>query len=212
MSDTIENVTPDNSTNDPHPGRPTGPRTPEGKSVTSLNATRHGCTARTVVIPGEDPEEYRLQRESLFARYNPVGPVESGLVQTLCDAMWRLNRIPGLEGKATAAGDFKTVDTLSKHEARLNRLYMSTLDQLACLVEIRIRERSLDLDAAMFIRMADKAANRSTDLKPLGFVLTLEEVDAAVRRQNAFHKAEKALGYKPGTHPRGPSLTETRLC
>ena len=36
----------------------TGPRTPEGKAVASLNNLRHGLRARTVVLPGEKPEEF----------------------------------------------------------------------------------------------------------------------------------------------------------
>src|SRR5204863_2313408 len=36
----------------------TGPKTPEGKAVASLNNLRHGLRARTVVLPGEKSEEF----------------------------------------------------------------------------------------------------------------------------------------------------------
>jgi hypothetical protein len=40
--------------------RSTGPRTVEGKQASSANATSHGLTSRSTVLPGEDPEEYAL--------------------------------------------------------------------------------------------------------------------------------------------------------
>src|SRR5678816_1862470 len=36
----------------------TGPRTPEGKARTALNALKHGVTARTPFIPSDDPDEF----------------------------------------------------------------------------------------------------------------------------------------------------------
>jgi hypothetical protein len=37
----------------------TGPRTESGKQRSSQNALRHGLTARTAVLPTEDPEAYQ---------------------------------------------------------------------------------------------------------------------------------------------------------
>jgi hypothetical protein len=36
----------------------TGPNTPEGKAAVSMNTLRHGLRARTVVLPGENREEF----------------------------------------------------------------------------------------------------------------------------------------------------------
>jgi hypothetical protein len=62
--------------------RSTGPRTPEGKSRSRLNALKHGLTARTLVLPGEDPEAFRGRLEAFVCvlltpywrpRHEPIG-------------------------------------------------------------------------------------------------------------------------------------------
>src|SRR5271169_4476851 len=75
----------------------TGPKTPEGKQRSSLNALRHGLTGQIVVMPSEDLHAYQLHLESFTTEYHPVGATEANLVQALADASWRLNRVAALE-------------------------------------------------------------------------------------------------------------------
>ncbi len=77
--------------------QPTGPRTPEGKQRTRLNALRHGLTGHTVVIPSDDLPAYKKFCAEFFTHYSPAGPVERQLVQTIADTSWRLNRITAME-------------------------------------------------------------------------------------------------------------------
>jgi hypothetical protein len=37
-----------------------GPKTPEGKERSKFNALKHGMSARTIVLPGEDAESSRF--------------------------------------------------------------------------------------------------------------------------------------------------------
>ena len=49
----------------------TGPKTPEGKAAVRLNALRHGLRARTVVLPGEQPEEFQQLCDDLETEWPP---------------------------------------------------------------------------------------------------------------------------------------------
>jgi hypothetical protein len=35
-----------------------GPKTPEGKATSSMNALRHGMTAKAILLTNENPEAY----------------------------------------------------------------------------------------------------------------------------------------------------------
>jgi len=48
-----------------------GPKTEEGKKRSSLNATRHGLTARAVVLPREDQNEYLAFSKKIIDDLDP---------------------------------------------------------------------------------------------------------------------------------------------
>ncbi len=80
----------------------TGPRTGAGKAQSRQNALKHGLLARAFLLPGEDPEEYRLLRESLIAELRPEGALESELVEQIVCVLWRMRRIPAFEAALMA--------------------------------------------------------------------------------------------------------------
>jgi hypothetical protein len=75
----------------------TGPRSEAGKQRSSLNALRHGLTARTAVLAAEDPAAFERHCSQFLDEYKPATATETQLVQELADTSWRLNRIPRLE-------------------------------------------------------------------------------------------------------------------
>ena len=56
-------------TNRANSAHSTGPRTEAGKQRSSLNALRHGLTARTAVLPTEDPEAYQRHIQQFLDEY-----------------------------------------------------------------------------------------------------------------------------------------------
>lgn len=70
----------------------TGPKSPEGISTSSHNATKHGLAGKQVVIKGEDPAQYDALRASLLAEYAPATEREAMLVEEIAQSWWRLQR------------------------------------------------------------------------------------------------------------------------
>ena len=170
----------------------TGPTTDAGKTASSQNALKHGLTARTVLLPGEDEAGYLKMCEGMIASFAPATTPEKELVQLLCDTQWRLQRCGRIEAAILSADvlDFKALDIMSKHESRLKKQYSVTLKEAHDLIDNRLTRRQAEMKQAIAIRLADKMNNRTTDLQKFGFVFSTEEVDAAIQAQDALSLAK----------------------
>jgi hypothetical protein len=80
--------------------RSTGPVTTAGRKVSRYNALKHGLTANSVLIQGEDLEQFNELRQRLHAEYLPQSAVEEYKVEMLAYSLVRLRRIPALESAA----------------------------------------------------------------------------------------------------------------
>ena len=80
----------------------TGPKTPEGKRNSSLNAVNHGLTARELVIAPEDQPEFDELHSAYLAELQPQGILETEMFNAIVHAAWNLRRVRILE----AAVDF----------------------------------------------------------------------------------------------------------
>jgi uncharacterized protein with von Willebrand factor type A (vWA) domain len=145
----------------------TGPSTPKGKVRSSLNALRHGLTARVVILPSEDMAAYNAFTKEIVDSLDARTPLERQFAQTVADNQWRINRIRSIEDGMLAdehfgtGGDFdaehadihstltnsrafrtrsKEFANLSMYELRLNRAMMEALRELKELQAER-RER-----------------------------------------------------------------------
>lgn len=74
----------------------TGPRTPQGRAVSRMNALKHGILSTQVLVRGlnlrESERELKALHERFWESYQPVGPVEEMLVDQIVTAHWRLRR------------------------------------------------------------------------------------------------------------------------
>jgi hypothetical protein len=88
----------------------TGPTSPEGRAISSLNAVKTALTGITVLLPSDDVQAYEAHIQQHIAGYSPANPVEKNLVQRIADADWRINRIASLEAGVYAIGLRKLAD------------------------------------------------------------------------------------------------------
>jgi hypothetical protein len=77
-----------------------GPRTPEGKARSRLNALKHGMRAATPVLPGEDADAFDARLQRWTADLAPRDDVEQFLVRRAVQLSWQLERAD----RALAAG------------------------------------------------------------------------------------------------------------
>jgi hypothetical protein len=72
--------------------RSTGPRTPEGKERSKLNAVTHGCRAETLIVHDEDPQEFEARRQAWIADLAPRSDAEQRAVEDAVIYSWRQDR------------------------------------------------------------------------------------------------------------------------
>ena len=74
----------------------TGPRTPQGRAASRMNALKHGILSKQVLVRGLILEECESELEALHGRFwdelQPAGPLEEMLVDQIVTAHWRLRR------------------------------------------------------------------------------------------------------------------------
>ena len=161
----------------------TGPRSEIGKQKSSLNALRHGLTARVVVLPTEDLAAYQSFSAEFLADLAPETFAERQCAQTIIDTQWRLNRARGLEDGMLALGHYgpegqidpghpeihaaltaaagwrahsQAFANLSMHEQRLYRILTNASKTLEDLKAKRTAARQDALDAAVALHNMNK--------------------------------------------------------
>jgi hypothetical protein len=134
--------------------RSTGPKTPEGKAASRLNALKHGLVAEDAVVPVEDERAFNELRNSILDHLQPVGPLETTLVHQIAVAQRRLAvcrkletgyfrvRLDDAEKPAhifcRGAGIApKAFDTLSRYQTRIERAFFRDLHELQRLQAAR---------------------------------------------------------------------------
>src|SRR5262249_19832089 len=75
----------------------TGPRTEEGHAAVRFNGLKHGLTAKSWCLPGDDPEELEAYLDSYEADYRPSTQAEAEQVLQIAIASRRLRRFRGVE-------------------------------------------------------------------------------------------------------------------
>ena len=186
----------------------TGPTSAEGKQRSSLNALKTGLTGRTVLMPGEDAEAYRLHCERLEDQFQPATSEEKELVQSLADLRWRLLRCSQLEhnlfalGRVEFAQTFdhepesvrsaliqahtlrsyaKDLNNLSIQETRLDKRFQRELAELNRIQAERQEQERLALRQAAQLYMQAKKENKPFNPAQLGFEFSIQEIELFIQ-------------------------------
>jgi hypothetical protein len=173
----------------------TGPRTEAGKQRSARNALTHGLTARTAVLPSEDPAAFEQHRRQFLEEYRPATPTETQLVHELADTGWRLNRIPLLEADVLSGAQspapspespapaVAALATLGLHSQRLSRQFHKTLEHLREIQQERREREERDLRDAAAIVLLHKQKGIPYDPAQDGFVFSKAEIEAFTQRR-----------------------------
>jgi len=110
-----------------------------------MNALRHGLRARTVVLPGEKPEEFHQLCNDLEVEWQPQSRTEQFYVEQMAVSQWKLSRVELaeksiLQQEDSAKVQIPLVERLWKHQCRLERSYSRAQRELERLQDSRRRE------------------------------------------------------------------------
>jgi hypothetical protein len=70
-----------------------GPITRQGKKTSSLNALKHGLTAKTLVLSNEDHSLFEKLQPNYIDSIQPTSALELEIIQRMVTAEWRLRRV-----------------------------------------------------------------------------------------------------------------------
>lgn len=162
----------------------TGPKTDEGKRASSKNALKTALTGRTVLLASDDAEQYAARLTEYDNLYEPTGIRETEIVQALCDAWWRLDRIPGIIQALYVKGAAELTEKVADYprEARASMLRMETY------LAYERQFRNLEIQEQRLHRHAQKLKE---ELKQIQKERWDREADALARAGMLYLAAQK---------------------
>ena len=166
----------------------TGPTSEAGKSKTRLNAVKCNLTGNSILFATEaEAGRYAAHVASYEKMYEPVGPEESALTQSITDIRWRLNRIPGLEQAIIALGSQHLIEetpSLAEPEA-----------ESALILEVRRQhEKELRNLALQENRLTRRRERETAELERIQTARKLkEESERKQKEEEALRTATKTV-------------------
>ena len=189
----------------------TGPKTPEGKAVSRLNAVKHGLLSQEVLLPGEDEAALRELGERVRAELQPVGQLEGLLVDRIIAAHWRLRRLGRVEAGIFIWEHYEELFEQAQEEARTyeadrqltelaNLVGTTTADELkrneALSRAHEMKAKQQDVETAALGRTFIRDANEANAFSKLSrYEATLERsLYRALHELQRFQAARRAEG------------------
>jgi hypothetical protein len=132
-------ATPASPAREPKTG-PTGPRTPEGKAISSANSLKHGLACGRLIIPGEDRDDFEALLNDLVAEHAPATPTEEMLVQQMAQSWWLMHRALRIQNQAFMETwcDMKKLALFLRYQTTYERAFYRALNSLKKLQKDRL--------------------------------------------------------------------------
>jgi hypothetical protein len=160
----------------------TGPKTPEGKAAVSMNSLRHGLRARTVVLPGEDLQEFQQLCDDLEVEWQPQSRTEQFYLEQMAVSQWKLVRL-----EVGEVNIFKNPDSPQNQVPLLDRFW-----QAQCRLERSYTRGQRELEGL-------QASRRNQAPQPE------EAMPAPPQAEEAPSMAAAATAAPPPTAPPAPA-------
>jgi hypothetical protein len=188
----------------------TGPKTPEGKAKSALNACRHQLTGQVTTMTEPDRVMYNVFLEGYMAEWKPEGATEIQLVTRIAHDNWRLNRAGAIEDNLFAIGsgdityasdshnyaeiedsftqartyqkEAKTLQLLSLYEQRTTRNVHKNIQLLKDMQAERFAKEAEQMEQAKRLLQLNEMRNLPYDPKADGFVFSTAQIHAAIDR------------------------------
>ncbi len=167
----------------------TGPKSAEGKALSSRNAVVHGLRAYGGLLAGECPEEFTAMRASIFGELAPGSPLESELADRIVSLLWRLRRIPAFEVAMLA---WVQARERSQNSYSIGNPRLAGDPGAALAADFKDIQLVLgrSLDAFLAKGLADKLGRYETTLqRQLSALLSELRLMQALRRENVQSRA-----------------------
>jgi hypothetical protein len=194
----------------------TGPRTPEGKAISSLNALKHGGFSRHLGLAAEPLHEDRAEIEAfaaeLAAEYQPDGPEETILVDRMAALWWRLQRLAAQQQVYLAERVKAAIPLAAVAEAEASSLQEARLDRMLRAARKDLLARQAWRLGATARRVAARRREWEAEMDERGLDRDQREWQERMARMRA-QQAEPAAaeGEAPETAPRGGNGTQPGL-
>ena len=130
-----------------------GPKTQQGKAISSRNGLRFGLLASVVVQGVESRRQFRDLIIRLSAQYQPVGVIEEVLLEEIAVAIWSLRRARKDETTALnefyhGSGDYPVFDHSSAREQKARKALYSSMERLTAVQAERKQNHNPEDDPA----------------------------------------------------------------
>lgn len=162
----------------------TGPRTPEGKAISSQNATTHGVYARQLRLRDEEKPEYEALEAGLRDELNPASTLQNEIFTRILRVYWVLRRLDRREddvyfetGLPLEAAQPKEFENSLRHRRFLAKELRDLREEFESLqAAARAQARNTATSASAYTPITDFAAEYG--LPPLDELPSLEDGDS----------------------------------